>query len=69
LYAPDYVVNSGGIINVFVEYEGYNLNKALQKADGIYATVKEIFKKSREEKKPTYIVADKIAEQRLYGGN
>src|SRR5690606_8847525 len=34
IYAPDYAVNSGGIINVYQEYEGYDQKKALEKADG-----------------------------------
>lgn len=67
LYAPDYAVNSGGIINVYQEYEGYDEAKALQKADSIYGTMREIFRRSRTENVPPFLVADKIAEERLYG--
>lgn len=67
LYAPDYAVNSGGIINIFVEYEGYNQEKALKKADAIFDTVKEIYRRSKAEKQPPFVVADRLAEERIYG--
>jgi len=67
LYAPDYAVNSGGIINIFIEYEGYNQQKAFKKADEIYQTLKEIFKRAREKKTAPFIIADQLAEERLYG--
>ncbi len=67
LYAPDYAVNSGGIINIFIEYEGYNQEKALKKADAIYDTVKEIYRRSKAEKLPPFLVADRLAEERIYG--
>jgi leucine dehydrogenase len=66
LYAPDFSINAGGIINIFVEYEGYEEAKALQKADGIYHTLKEIFSRSKQDNVPPAIIADKLAEERLY---
>ncbi|MBI1862165.1 MAG: amino acid dehydrogenase [Deltaproteobacteria bacterium] len=67
VYAPDYVVNAGGIINIFVEYEGYNRAKAIQKASAIYDTVKTILRRAEKEKTPPFLIADKMAEERLYG--
>ena len=65
LYAPDFAVNSGGIINIFIELGGYERSKAIAKADGIYGTMKEIFRRSRIEKAPPFVIADKLAEERL----
>lgn len=67
VYAPDYAVNSGGIINIFIEYDNgtYDEAKALKKADEIYDTMKTIFQRARSEKKPPFVVADRLAEERL----
>jgi leucine dehydrogenase len=65
LYAPDYLVNAGGIINCYWEIVGYNRNAALAQAEGIYQTALSIFKKSKEEKIPTYLAANQIAEARI----
>jgi leucine dehydrogenase len=67
LYAPDFAVNSGGIINIFVESQGYDQKKALKKTEEIYLTMKEVFERSKRTKKPTFEVADHLAEERLYG--
>ncbi len=68
LYAPDYAVNAGGIINIFSEYEGYDQKRAFAMADKIYGTMKEIFKRSKLQKKAPFIIADELAEERIYGG-
>jgi leucine dehydrogenase len=65
LYAPDYLVNAGGIINCYWEIVGYNRNAALAQAEGIYNTALNIFKKSKEEKIPTYLAANQLAESRI----
>ncbi len=65
LYAPDFVVNAGGIINVFYELEGYNRERALAHAEKIYDTTLNIFKVSKEQNIPTYMAANRIAEKRL----
>lgn len=65
LYAPDYLVNAGGIINCYWEIVGYNRNAALAQAEGIYKTALNIFKKSKEEKIPTYLAANQLAEARI----
>jgi leucine dehydrogenase len=67
LYAPDFSINSGGIINIFVEFGGYDPQKAFKKADGIYHTLKEIFARAQAENEPPFLIANKLAEERLYG--
>lgn len=65
LYAPDYVINAGGLINVANELEGYNQGHALKQAESIYNTIMKILEISSKEKIPTYEASNKIAEQRL----
>jgi leucine dehydrogenase len=65
LYAPDYVINSGGLINVSDELEGYNAERAQKKVDGIYDIMREIFRISKERRIPTYQAADHMAEERI----
>lgn len=65
LYAPDYLVNAGGIINCYWEIVGYNRQAALAQAEGIYETALRIFKKSKEENIPTYLAANHLAEARI----
>ena len=67
LYAPDYAVNSGGIINVFYERVpgGYDHAKAIRHADGIFDTMKEIFARSKKQGEPPFVVADQLAEERM----
>ena len=66
VYAPDYVINSGGLINVYNELEGYNQEKALSQAKGIYDIVKNILDLAEREKIPTYVASNKIAEERMH---
>ncbi|MDG1995338.1 MAG: Glu/Leu/Phe/Val dehydrogenase dimerization domain-containing protein [Emcibacteraceae bacterium] len=64
LYAPDYVINAGGIINVSGETSGnYDLNSINTKVDNIYDTLIHIFERSDAEKRPTNVVADEMAEE------
>ncbi len=65
LYAPDYVVNAGGIINVYYELEGYSRERALSHAEKIYDTTLNIFKVSKEQNIPTYLAANRLAEKRI----
>ena len=65
LYAPDYVANAGGVINVYGEVSGWDAQRALDKADDIYDTVLKVFEISKKEGIPTYKAADRLAEQRL----
>lgn len=65
LYAPDYVVNAGGIINVYYELEGYNRERAMAHAEKIYSTTFNIFQLAKKEGIPTYMAANRLAEQRI----
>jgi leucine dehydrogenase len=66
IYAPDFVINSGGLINVYAELGGsYNKQRAMQHADKIYDITKEIFRIAKQENIPTYLAANKVAEKRI----
>lgn len=65
VYAPDYVVNSGGVINVADELYGYNQERAMQKVEKIYDNVMAVFDISRRDNIPTYQAADRMAEERI----
>ncbi|HTA63335.1 MAG TPA: Glu/Leu/Phe/Val dehydrogenase [Bacteroidia bacterium] len=65
LYAPDFVVNSGGIINVYYELDGYVRERAMAHAEKIYDTTWNIIQTAKTEKIPTYMAANRIAEQRI----
>lgn len=65
LYAPDYAINAGGLINVATEVEGYDEAKSRAKVMKIYDTVLEIAERSQRAMKPTHIIADMMAEERL----
>jgi len=65
LYAPDYVVNAGGIINVYYELEGYNRERAMTHAEKIYDTTYNLFQLAKKEGIPTYMAANRLGEQRI----
>ena len=65
LYAPDYVVNSGGLIQVADEIEGYSEARARAKATGIYDTTLRIFSLAAAEGVPPSVAADRLAERRM----
>jgi len=65
IYAPDYVANAGGVINVYSELAGWTSARSFRKADEIYETVRKVFEIAKEEKVPTYLAADRLAEQRI----
>jgi leucine dehydrogenase len=65
LYAPDYVINAGGLINVANELDGYRQDRAMKQAEGIYDIVKRVFQLSKEENIPTHIASNNLAEERL----
>ncbi len=65
LYAPDFLINAGGLINVYSEIAGYNKNRALQLTEKIYDVTREIFKKSGRDKISTHEAACSIAKQRI----
>ncbi|MEX2180278.1 MAG: Glu/Leu/Phe/Val dehydrogenase [Gemmatimonadaceae bacterium] len=65
MYAPDYVANAGGVINVYSELAGWTPARAFRKADEIYDTVLKVFAIASIDKVPTYVAADRLAEQRI----
>lgn len=77
LYTPDYVVNAGGIIDVYyqrkmrsADYSAENYATDLAtKVEGIGATLKEIFVRSEAQDVPTFVIADRVAEERFNNGS
>ncbi len=65
LYAPDYAINAGGLVNVAAEVKGYDANVARERTLKIYDTILEICQRSNELQLPTYRVADTLVEERL----
>ncbi|WP_447402426.1 Leu/Phe/Val dehydrogenase [Lysinibacillus sp. fkY74-1] len=65
VYAPDYVINAGGVINVADELYGYNRERALKRVDGIYDSIEKIFAISKRDGIPTYVAANRLAEERI----
>ena len=65
LYAPDYVINAGGIIDVYHERIGFDRAALLKHIEGIHDNLMEVFERARKEERPTGEVADAIAEERF----
>lgn len=65
IYAPDYVINAGGLINVASELEGYNPERAHEKASRIYDTILDILDYSEENNTPTFVASNILAEERI----
>ena len=65
VYAPDFLINAGGIINVYAELEKYGKDEIIRKTENIYDTTLEIFAKSKAEQCTTHEAALKIALQRI----
>ncbi|ASW53077.1 Glu/Leu/Phe/Val dehydrogenase [Plantactinospora sp. KBS50] len=65
LYAPDYVVNAGGVIQVADEIEGFNFERAKLRATRIYDTTREILRLADDEGVPPAVAADRLAERRM----
>jgi valine dehydrogenase (NAD+) len=68
LYAPDYVVNSGGVIQVADELRGFDFARAKEKAAKIFDTAVEIFRRAGSDGVPPAVAADRIAEHRMAAG-
>ena len=70
LYAPDYVINAGGIINVYYETapEGYSKEASNKHVERIYDTLSEIFTRSEKEQKSTHLIADELAQEIIENG-
>jgi leucine dehydrogenase len=66
LYAPDYVINAGGIISATREYLGGSTeSQVTQEIHGIPARLTDIFEHARRENRPTSLVADRMAQERI----
>jgi len=65
LYAPDYCVNSGGLIQVADELVGFSFDRAKQRATTIFDTTREVFRLAEADGIPPAIAADRLAEQRI----
>jgi leucine dehydrogenase len=65
LYAPDYVINAGGLINVYGELNGWDAERARRKAGEIYDTLLQLFELAKEQGIPTFEAADRLAERRI----
>jgi valine dehydrogenase (NAD+) len=65
LYAPDYCVNSGGLIQVADELHGFSFQRAQARASGIYDTTKRVFELAAAHGLPTAVAADRLAEKRM----
>lgn len=65
IYAPDFALNAGGVINCYSEVKGLSGDWAMGKAEDIYTTISNIVKRSAQENIPTYQIANKMAEERI----
>ena len=65
LYAPDYVINAGGLINVYGELNDWTPERSKRKAGDIYNTLLRIFERAKADSVPTSLAADRVAESRI----
>lgn len=65
VYAPDFVINSGGVINVADELYGYNNERAMKRVETIYDSITRIFEIAKRDGIPSYIAAERMAEERI----
>lgn len=65
LYCPDYVINAGGLINVYHDMIGYSDDRVLEGLTSIYETLLEIFEKAKRSQITTHAAAKQLAEERI----
>jgi valine dehydrogenase (NAD+) len=65
LYAPDYVVNAGGVIQVADEIGGFRMERARARAEKIFDTTRQILRLAGDEGVPPSVAADRLAERRM----
>ena len=65
LYAPDYVINAGGLINVYGEINEWSAERSKRKAGDIYNTLLRIFELAQSEDISTHVAANRQAERRI----
>ena len=68
LYAPDYVINAGGIIRVAGQIFGWDDTESERRTRNIANTLTAIFRRAEAESRPTNVIADHMAEERIRGG-
>ena len=67
VYAPDFLINAGGLINIYTDmYYTYSCELAYQHVERIYDTCLEVLNRSEKEHIPPSVVAEKLAEERVY---
>ena len=67
-YAPDFVINGGGVINAAAEVDGpYNKDAVLEKVDNIYNSIEHILTESKKTGEPEGVIATRYAESLIYG--
>lgn len=69
IYAPDYAINAGGLINISHERGGYDRDKSWNQVAKIYDTIKMILDRAEAERLPTNVVANRIAEERVHAAD
>lgn len=65
IYAPDFLINAGGLISVYCELNGWNKDQAVERATKIYDTTLDILKLSEDKNIASYLAANQIAEERI----
>lgn len=67
LYAPDFIINAGGVMNVADELldGGYSRERAIRKVDTVFDNIEKVIAISKRERIPTYKAADILAEERI----
>ena len=68
LYAPDFAINAGGVINCFSEVKGLSSEWAMGKAEDIYHTIHDIVARSERERIPSHVIAMRMAEEKINNG-
>jgi leucine dehydrogenase len=65
LYAPDYAINAGGLMNIAIELQGYNEDRARRSVETIFNIISRIFSVAERDRIPSWQAAERIAEQRI----
>lgn len=66
LYAPDYAINAGGVMNVSIELQGYDEERAGRMVNGIYDIIANIYRLADRDDIPSWQAADRLAEERMH---
>ena len=65
IYAPDYLINAGGVMNCYAEVHQITSEEVMSMAENIYHTTLDVINTSQKENTPTFLVANRKAEERL----